>query len=208
MMRILQSPVLGAPTTQKSKSKINISPPGGGIPKNFPLPSALWITLHWDGLHVLWIWLDSLLKALELGMDVVLSDTESHRGENWRGREEGSEIERRIATFLDNDTVSAQVKDAFFFQVLLGWEDAFQGRFSIRWSAISTPGTRSGFQDSSRYWWIGAEHAGLTDAKQCLDRGKTNTSSNESACFSMWITGTILQERRHWLTNQNKRPVD
>ena len=73
-------------------------------------------------------------------MDVVLSDTESHRGENWRGREEGSEIERRIATFLDDDTVSAQVKDAFFFQVLLGWEDAFQGRFSIRWSAISTPG--------------------------------------------------------------------
>ena len=72
-------------------------------------------------------------------MDVVLSDTESHRGENWRGREEGSEIERRIATFLDDDTVSAQVKDAFFFQVLLGWEDAFQGRFSIRWSAISTP---------------------------------------------------------------------
>ena len=54
---------------------------------------------------------------------------ESHRGENWRGSEEGSKIERRIATFLDDDTVSAQVKDDFSSQVLLGWEDAFQGRF-------------------------------------------------------------------------------
>ena len=66
-------------------------------------------------------------------------DTESHRGETWRGNDEGSEIERRIATFLDNDTVSAQVKEAFSSQVLLGWEDAFQGRFSIKWSDISTP---------------------------------------------------------------------
>ena len=82
---------------------------------------------------------DYLLKALKLGIEMVLSDTESHQGENWRGNKEGSEIERRIATFLDNDTVSAQVKDAFSTQVLLGWEDAFQGRFSIRWSAISTP---------------------------------------------------------------------
>ena len=52
-------------------------------------------------------------------MGVVLSDTESHRGENLGGNEEGSEIERRIATFLDDDTVSAQVKDAFSSQVLL-----------------------------------------------------------------------------------------
>ena len=51
---------------------------------------------------------DHLLKALKLGMDVVLSDTESHRGENWRGNEEGSEIERQVATFFDDDTVSEQ----------------------------------------------------------------------------------------------------
>ena len=72
-------------------------------------------------------------------MGVLLSDTESHRGENWRGNEEGSEIERRIATFFYDDTVSAQFKDAFSSQILLGLEDAFQGRFSIRWAASSTP---------------------------------------------------------------------
>ena len=78
---------------------------------------------------------------------MVLSDTESQRGENWRGNEEGSEIERQIATFFDDDTVSAQVKDAVSSQVLLGWEDAFQGRFSIRWAAISTPENKK----SSKY---------------------------------------------------------
>ena len=36
---------------------------------------------------------DHLLNALELGIEMVLSDTESHRGETWRGNEEGSEIE-------------------------------------------------------------------------------------------------------------------
>ena len=82
---------------------------------------------------------DHLLNALELGIEMVLSDTESHRGETWRGNEEGSEIKRHIATFLKDDTVSAQVKEAFSSQVLLGWEDAFQGRFSIKWSDISTP---------------------------------------------------------------------
>ena len=57
-----------------------------------------------------------------------------------RGKlERQSEIERQIATFLDDGTVSAQVKDAFSSQALLGWEDAFQGIFFIRWSAISTP---------------------------------------------------------------------
>ena len=37
---------------------------------------------------------DHLLKALELGMEVVLSDTESHQWETWSGNEEGSVIER------------------------------------------------------------------------------------------------------------------
>ena len=32
-------------------------------------------------------------------MDVVPSDTESHRGDNWRGNEEGSKIEQKVATF-------------------------------------------------------------------------------------------------------------
>ena len=64
---------------------------------------------------------------------------QSHRGETWRGNEEESEIERQVATFFDNDTVSAQVKDEFSSQVLLGWEDAFQGRIPIRWAFISTP---------------------------------------------------------------------
>ena len=75
-------------------------------------------------------------------MGVILSDTESHWGENWRGNKEGSEIEQWIATNcykLDNDTVSAQVKDVFSSRVLLGWEDASQGRISIRWPTISTP---------------------------------------------------------------------
>ena len=70
---------------------------------------------------------------------MVLSDTESHRGEHWRGNAEGSEIEQNIATFFDDDTVSEQVKDAFSSQVILGWEDAFQGRFSIKWAFISNP---------------------------------------------------------------------
>ena len=80
-----------------------------------------------------------LLKALELWMGVVLSDTESHQGDSWRGNTEGSEIERKVATFFVGDTVSAQVKDAFFSQLLLGWEVAFQGRYSIRWESISAP---------------------------------------------------------------------
>ena len=70
---------------------------------------------------------DHLFKALELGMDVVLSDTESHWGENWRGNNEGSKIEQKVTTFFDDDTVSEQVKDALSSQVLLGWRDAFQG---------------------------------------------------------------------------------
>ena len=79
-----------------------------------------------------------LLKALELGMDVITSDAEPHRGGNCSGNAEGSGIEQKIATFFDDDTVSEQVKDAFSSQVLLGWEDAFQGRFSIRWASICT----------------------------------------------------------------------
>ena len=59
---------------------------------------------------------------------MITSDADSHQGENWRGNEEGSKIERKVATFLQDDTVSEQVKDAFSSQVLLGWEDAFQGR--------------------------------------------------------------------------------
>ena len=72
-------------------------------------------------------------------MDVVLSNTESHQGEHWRGNEEGPGIEQKIATFFGDDKVSEQVKDAFSSQVLLGWEDTFQGRFWIRWAPISTP---------------------------------------------------------------------
>ena len=82
---------------------------------------------------------DHLLNALELGIEMVLSDTESHRGETRIGSKEGSKIEQQIATFFGNDTISAQVKEAFSSQLLLGWEDAFQGKFSIKWSAISTP---------------------------------------------------------------------
>ena len=82
---------------------------------------------------------DNLLKALEPGMDMIKSDAESHQGENWRSNTEGSEIEQKVATFVDDDTVSEQVKDAFSSQVLLGWEGTFQGRFSIRWAYISTP---------------------------------------------------------------------
>ena len=59
-------------------------------------------------------------------MDVILFDIESHQGEHWRGNKEGSEIEQKIGTFFDNDTVSEQVKDAFSSQVILGWKDAFQ----------------------------------------------------------------------------------
>ena len=70
---------------------------------------------------------------------MVLSNTESHWGEHWRGSIDGSNIEQKIATFSDNDTVSEQVKDEFSSQVILGWEDAFQVRFSRRWASISTP---------------------------------------------------------------------
>ena len=45
--------------------------------------------------------LPHLLKALESGIEVALSDTESHRGENWRGNSGGTEIEQKVATFLD-----------------------------------------------------------------------------------------------------------
>ena len=38
---------------------------------------------------------------------------QSHRGENWRGIEGGSEIEQKVATFFDDDTVSERVKDVF-----------------------------------------------------------------------------------------------
>ena len=81
---------------------------------------------------------DHLFKALELGMELVLSNTESHLGGHQRGNAEESEIEQKITTFCDN-TVSEQVKDAFSSHVILGWKDAFQGRFSIKWAFISTP---------------------------------------------------------------------
>ena len=70
---------------------------------------------------------------------MVLSDTESHRGEHWKGNAEGSKIEQKIAISFEDDTVSEQVENAFSYRVLLGWKDVFQGRFSIRWAAISTP---------------------------------------------------------------------
>ena len=41
-------------------------------------------------------------------------------------------------------------KDMFPSQVLLGWVDTFQGRFSIRWAPISTPENKK-FQDFSKY---------------------------------------------------------
>ena len=34
------------------KKYYRTSPPGGSAPRNLPLPSALRITLQWDGLHV------------------------------------------------------------------------------------------------------------------------------------------------------------
>ena len=49
---------------------------------------------------------DHLLSALELGIEIVLSDTDSHRGETWRGNVEGSDVEQRVASFLDGNTVS------------------------------------------------------------------------------------------------------
>ena len=52
---------------------------------------------------------DHLLTALELGIEMVQSDIESHRGETWRGNKEGSEVERQVATFFDNDTVNLTV---------------------------------------------------------------------------------------------------
>ena len=55
-----------------------------------------------------------------------LQETDSHQRENWRGNPEGSDIQRKVATFFDDDTISEQVKDAFSSQVLLGWEDARQ----------------------------------------------------------------------------------
>ena len=134
---------------------------------------------------------------------VVLSDTESLQGGNWRGNEERSEIELRIATFFEDDTVSAQVKDKFTSQILLEREDAFQGWFLIRWAAISTPENIKWIPGFPKYWWIGAEHAGLTDAKHYLDRKKTDTSSNEPDCTSICIRGMMLQERKNWLTNRS-----
>ena len=68
---------------------------------------------------------DHLLKALELGMNVILPDTESHRGEHWRDNAERSEIKRKVTTFFDDDTSEQEVKDAFSSQVILGREDAF-----------------------------------------------------------------------------------
>ena len=58
-------------------------------------------------------------------MDAILFDTESHQGDNWRGNKEGSEIERKVATFFDNNTVREKDKNVFSSQVLLRWENAF-----------------------------------------------------------------------------------
>ena len=67
--------------------------------------------------------------------------------------------------------------------------------------------TRNGFQDISKYWCIGTGHAGLTDTKSYLDRGRTATVSNATDYISMWRIGTMLQERRHWLTYPSWRTM-
>ena len=65
--------------------------------------------------------LSHLLNALELGIEVAFSNTEeSHRGENWRGNPEGTEIEQQMATFLDDDTVNEQVKNRSLPRYYLG----------------------------------------------------------------------------------------
>ena len=51
---------------------------------------------------------DHLLKA-ELGIDVVLSNTESHQGEDWRGNADGSQIEQKVATFFDERNEEGRV---------------------------------------------------------------------------------------------------
>ena len=70
---------------------------------------------------------DHPLKALELEIEVALSDTESNQGKYWRGNSEGSEIEQKVATFLDDNTIGEQVvKEVSPSQVILGREDGFR----------------------------------------------------------------------------------
>ena len=77
----------------------------------------------------------------------------------------------------------------------LGGKMPSKGDFVSNGQPLAHRRTWSGFQDSSRYWWIGVEHAGLTNDKHCLERRKTDTSTNAPAWSSMWIVGVMLHEK-------------
>lgn len=80
----------------------------------------------------------SLLQTLELGIKLVRSNECTHRGDiTWRGDLEGPEIHQDIHQFYTDTTVNIKAKQAFTSQTYLGWEDAFQGRFSQKWKALS-----------------------------------------------------------------------
>ena len=81
----------------------------------------------------------SLLRALELGIKVVRSNECTHRGETtWQGDPEGTAIQQEIHRFYSDDNVDNDAKLAFTSQTFLGWEDAFQGRFSQKWKTLSS----------------------------------------------------------------------
>ena len=79
----------------------------------------------------------SLLKALELGFDLIRSNEPTHRGDyNWRGDLAGSPIYKSIHHFFSDSNVTDPAKHTFSSQTLLGWEDALLGRFAIAWRAV------------------------------------------------------------------------
>lgn len=80
-----------------------------------------------------------LLNALELGVKLVLSNEDTHRGDiQWQGACDGPEVYIAIHQFYNDNTVEDAVKFAFSHQTYLGWEDAFQGRFALAWKDLHT----------------------------------------------------------------------
>ena len=74
---------------------------------------------------------------MELGITSVLSIEDTHRGDYLcQGATEGPYIYTDVHGFVLNSPVRKKAKQAFSSQPFLGWEDTFQGHFSVIWKSL------------------------------------------------------------------------
>mmetsp|Transcript_21060 Transcript_21060/g.32140 ORF Transcript_21060/g.32140 Transcript_21060/m.32140 type:complete len:111 (+) Transcript_21060:176-508(+) len=73
-----------------------------------------------------------LLRAIGLGVELVLAEADTYRGDDqWRGPNYSPIIYTKIASFLQESIYKHRRHASGSFQIFLGWEDAFQSRMSV-----------------------------------------------------------------------------